>query len=90
VLVSSPDRDKAESAAAEIGRALSAAAAGKNVRLSGPAPAPLERLQGKWRFQSLLRAPDRGAVLRVLEEAIPDQPPGGTQIATDVDPQDLM
>jgi primosomal protein N' (replication factor Y) len=90
VLVSSPDREKAEAAAADVGRALSAAARGKKVRLSGPAPAPLERLQGRWRFQSLLRAPDRGAVLEVLEEAIPDQPPGGTQIATDVDPQDLM
>ncbi|HZI66191.1 MAG TPA: primosomal protein N' [Thermoanaerobaculia bacterium] len=90
VIVSAADREKAESAAAELGRALSAAASGKNVRLSGPAPAPLERLQGKWRFQVLIRAPDRGAVLRVLEEAIPEQPPGGTQIATDVDPQDLM
>ncbi|MDQ5872286.1 MAG: primosomal protein N', partial [Acidobacteriota bacterium] len=90
VLVSSPDREKAEAAAAEVGRALSAAARGKNVRLSGPAPAPLERLQGRWRFQSLLRAPDRGAVLQVLEEAIPEQSPGGVQIAADVDPQDLL
>jgi primosomal protein N' (replication factor Y) len=90
VLVSCADREKAEAAAADVGRALSAAARGKDIRLSGPAPAPLERLQGRWRFQSLLRAPDRGAVLEVLEEAIPDQPPAGTQLAVDVDPQDLL
>jgi primosomal protein N' (replication factor Y) len=90
VLVSSPDRDRAEAAAADVGRALTAAALGKDVRLSGPAPAPLERLQGRWRFQSLVRAPDRGAVLEVLERAIPEQPPGGTQLAVDVDPQDLL
>jgi primosomal protein N' (replication factor Y) len=90
VLVSAPDRERAEAAAAEVGRALSAAARGGNVRLSGPAPAPLERLQGRWRFQSLLRAPDRAAVLQVLEAAIPDSPPAGTELAVDVDPQDLM
>ena len=90
VVVSSPDREKAESGAGDVGRALVAAVRGRNVRLSGPASAPLERLQGRWRFQILLRAPDRGAVLEVLEEAIPDQAPGGTQLAVDVDPQDLM
>ena len=90
VLVSSPDREKAEAAAAEVGRSLAAAARGRDVRLSGPAPAPLERLQGRWRFQSLVRAPDRGAVLEVLELAIPEPAPGGTQLAVDVDPQDLL
>jgi primosomal protein N' (replication factor Y) (superfamily II helicase) len=90
VLVSSPDREKGEHASAEIGRALSAAAAGKTVRISGPAPAPLERLQGKWRFQILLRATDRAAILEILGAAIPDRPPAGTQVAVDVDPQDLL
>jgi primosomal protein N' (replication factor Y) len=90
VLVSSPDREKGEQVSAEIGRALTAAAAGKPVRLSGPAPAPLERLQGKWRFQSLVRATDRSMVLDLLEAAIPERPPSGAQVAVDVDPQDLL
>ena len=91
VLVSAPDRDKAESVAAEIGRAL--AEAGKataGLRISGPAPAPLERLQGKWRFQILLRAPDRSRILSLLEAAIPERPRSGAQVGVDVDPQDLM
>jgi primosomal protein N' (replication factor Y) len=90
VLVSSPDREKAEEAANEIGRSLAAASRGRSVRLSGPAPAPLERLQGKWRFQILVRAAERPLILSVLEEAIPDRPPAGAQVAVDVDPQDLM
>jgi primosomal protein N' (replication factor Y) len=93
VLVFSVSREKAQEVAGEIGRALGrAGGAGgpRAVRISGPAPAPLERLQGKWRFQILLRASERAVILSMLEEAIAERPPAGTQIAVDVDPQDLM
>jgi primosomal protein N' (replication factor Y) len=90
VLVSSPNRERAEEVGHEIGRALTDAARGKPVRISGPAPAPIERLAGRWRFQTLLRAPDRAAILSLLEESIPERPPSGAQVAIDVDPQDLM
>ena len=97
ILVSSPRRERAEAAAAEIGAALRASAktvpdasARGELRISGPAPAPLERLQGRWRFQILVRAGDRRAVLGALEASVPDRPPAGVQIAVDVDPQDLM
>ncbi|HEX4438779.1 MAG TPA: primosomal protein N' [Thermoanaerobaculia bacterium] len=88
ILVSSADRDRAEAAAARIGAALRAGPEG--LRLSGPAPAPLERLQGRWRFQILVRAGDRRSVLAALEAAVPERPPAQVQIAVDVDPQDLM
>jgi primosomal protein N' (replication factor Y) (superfamily II helicase) len=88
VLVSSPDRQRAESAAAAVGEDLRG---WKGIlRLSGPAPAPLERLKGRWRFQILLRAADRKKVLAALEAAIPERSPAGTRIDVDVDPQDLM
>jgi primosomal protein N' (replication factor Y) len=89
VLVSSPVRDRAEAAAGELGKAI---AGGRHagLRMSGPAPAPLERLLGRWRFQILLRAPDRRAVLAALEAAIPERSAAGVQIAVDVDPQDLL
>jgi primosomal protein N' (replication factor Y) len=91
VLVSSPDREKAESLAGEIGRALADAGRGSaGVRLSGPAPAPLERLQGKWRFQILVRASERARILAMLEASVPERPRSGAQVAVDVDPQDLM
>jgi len=93
--VSSPRRERAEAAAADIGTALRAMGksrpdASRELRISGPAPAPLERLQGRWRFQILVRAGDRRAVLGALEASVPDRPPAGVQIAVDVDPQDLM
>jgi primosomal protein N' (replication factor Y) len=88
VLVSSPDREKAEASAASLGKAFQEG--GASLRISGPAPAPLERLQGRWRFQILIRAAERLAVLDALEAAVPERPPSGVQIAVDVDPQDLM
>ncbi len=88
LLVSSPQRERAEEAAAALGSALGRQ--GASLRISGPAPAPLERLQGRWRFQILLRAADRRSVLAALEAAVPERPPAGVQIAVDVDPQDLL
>ncbi len=88
LLVSAPDRERASDAAAAIARALSASSG--DLRLSGPAPAPLERLQGRWRFQILLRAADRRSVLAALEVSVPERPPAGVQVAVDVDPQDLL
>ena len=88
LLVSSPHRERAEEAAAALGSALGRQ--GASLRISGPAPAPLERLQGRWRFQILLRAADRRSVLAALEAAVPERPPAGVQIAVDVDPQDLL
>jgi primosomal protein N' (replication factor Y) len=88
VLATSPDRERAQTAAGELGAAFARQAGA--LRVSGPAPAPLERLQGRWRFQILLRAADRRAVLAALEASIPERPPAGVQIAVDVDPQDLM
>jgi primosomal protein N' (replication factor Y) len=89
ILMSSPRRERAEAAAKEIGAALRASGR-RDLRISGPAPAPLERLQGRWRFQILLRAGDRRGVLAALEGSVPARPPAGVQIAVDVDPQDLM
>ncbi len=92
ILVSSPRRERAEAAAAELGAALRSAgqSAPGGLRISGPAPAPLERLQGRWRFQILLRAGDRRGVLAALDAGVPERAPAGVQIAVDVDPQDLM
>jgi primosomal protein N' (replication factor Y) len=88
ILVASGDRDRAAEAAEDLGRALGETRGA--LRLSGPAPAPLERLQSRWRFQLLLRASDRRSLLAALEAAVPERPPAGVQISVDVDPQDLM
>jgi primosomal protein N' (replication factor Y) len=88
VLVSSPARERAEAEAARIGEAARRVLT--SLTISGPAPAPLERLQGRWRFQVLLRAKDRRTLLSALEASIPERPAAGVRVAVDVDPQDLM
>jgi len=88
VLVSSVNRERAGETAEVIGRQVRLTEA--KLRISGPAPAPLARLQGKWRFQLLLRAGSRRDILEALEASLPERPPSGVQIAVDVDPQDLM
>lgn len=87
ILVASAECERAEQAARTLGEAAARAA---RVRVSGPAPAPLERLEGRWRFQILLRGADRRAVLDTLGACVPERPPAGVQVAVDVDPQDLM
>ncbi len=58
------------------------------VRVSGPAPAPLERLRNQWRFQLLLRH-SSGSRLRRLVAAV--LPPGPERdLVVDVDPYDLL
>lgn len=58
------------------------------VRVTGPAPAPFERLRGEWRFQLLVRAPSGAAVRRAVAAALGDRPPG--EISVDVDPYQLL
>jgi len=58
------------------------------VRITGPAPAPFERLRGEWRFQLLLRAPSGAAVRRAVAAALGDRPAG--EISADVDPYHLL
>jgi primosomal protein N' (replication factor Y) len=88
ILTTSTDRARAEQAAAGIGEALRREAL--ELRISGPAPAPLERLKGRWRYQILLRAANRAVILEALEACVPERAPAGVQITADVDPQDLM
>ena len=62
------------------------------VRIQGPVSAPLTRLVGRWRFQLILRSPDRGALRRFLlahTEAL-SQPRAGVRVSVDVDPRNLL
>jgi primosomal protein N' (replication factor Y) len=65
---------------------------GADMSLLGPAPAPLARLRGKYRFQVLLKVSrptvTRAAVAR-LRQAIA-RPPNGVKLSIDVDPVDML
>jgi primosomal protein N' (replication factor Y) len=59
----------------------------------GPAPAPLGRLVGRWRFQLVVRGRDPLAFRRWLRGVRPvlvRAPHGGVRVTVDVDPRNLM
>lgn len=58
--------------------------------LEGPAPAPLSRLKGHYRWHLLAKGPDPGALHQWVKETIEMLPPSErTRIQIDVDPVDL-
>lgn len=79
--------DRLSEAAQRIGRGVRVGGA-DGVRVTGPAPAPFERLRGEWRFQLLVRAASGAAVRRAVAAALGDRAPG--EISVDVDPYQLL
>lgn len=83
IRVISTDRDKAYRASEELVKKIHS----DNIKVLGPAPAPLERLFGKWRWQILLKAKGYGP----LKEALSHLPrPRGVRIEVEVDPLSLL
>jgi primosomal protein N' (replication factor Y) len=98
VILSSPDQRlaaaAAEGAAAWLGRWLEArrTAEGVEAEIVGPAPAPIEKLHGRWRWHFLLRSRSPralGDALRALAEGF-RTPSGDVRIALDRDPVALL
>jgi primosomal protein N' (replication factor Y) len=95
VIVSSPDgdaaADQADAAARWVRRGLARPGA-PAVELVGPAPAPIERLHGRWRWHFLLRSASASALGRVcLAFVTRFQPRGGdVRVVLDRDPTALL
>jgi primosomal protein N' (replication factor Y) len=60
------------------------------VDVLGPAPAPIERLRGRYRAHLLLKAPDNRAMARVLDALAGLPAPRDVRRVVDVDPQTMM
>ena len=88
LLVRDGNRTKAEKSMTDLARKLASHPLAEGVRITGPAPAPFEKLRGKWRFQLLLRA-EAGNRLRQLVQAVVPQP-APTDLVIDVDPYELL
>ncbi|HVN76989.1 MAG TPA: primosomal protein N' [Thermoanaerobaculaceae bacterium] len=78
----------AVAAAQAAARALEPAPPG--LRVIGPAPAPLERLRGRWRVQILLTAPARPPLRAALAAVAALQVPRAVHRVIDVDPQSTV
>jgi len=59
-------------------------------RIQGPAPAPMARIKGVWRFQILLRSPMRTALRRAVEAVLLPRKWKGVEVAIDVDPINIL
>ncbi len=80
-----------EGAAASAGRMLEEALEPlAGTRIQGPAPAPLARIKGVWRYQILLRSPQRTALRRAVEATIVAKRWKGVDVAIDVDPINIL
>ncbi len=88
LLVSDAKRERAQAAIQELAEALGRHPLGRAVRLTGPAPAPLERLRGAWRFQLLARSAALRDLHRLLAAVLPKNP--SYDLVVDVDPQQLL
>jgi len=69
LLVTDREVLKARLWAVALARALEAEGGGK-LWIGGPGPAPLERLQGRWRQQILVRSPGRRRLIATVERAL--------------------
>ena len=78
----------AHDAAAAAAGAVSPAVEG--VRVLGPAPAPLQRLRGRFRVQILLLAASRAALRAALGRCLGQPVPRGVRRVVDVDPQSTL
>jgi primosomal protein N' (replication factor Y) len=94
LVVSGPDRHETEAFARALVRAAPkvTGAGGDEVRILGPAEAPLALVRGRHRLRVLAKSPrafDLSAYLRQWLAAGP-QPKGGVKLEIDVDPQSFL
>ena len=80
----SSDSRAASGAATQAARAAAPLPSG--VRLRGPAPAPIERIRGAWRWQVLVTAPNRDLLRETLVRMETAIPPRSVRTVVDVDP----
>jgi primosomal protein N' (replication factor Y) len=95
VLITGPDESDTRSASRELARLVEAIAADGSepeLEVLGPAPAPLARLRGRYRYQLLVKGPP-GPVLRGAAETLVKATAGlasPLQASVDVNPMSML
>jgi primosomal protein N' (replication factor Y) len=91
ILVRSQSRQKAAEAIQAFAGRLIEPARIAGIKILGPQPCPLAKLSRFWRYHILLKAPTAKAFLHFWDRMRSDlNPPGGVQMAIDVDPQSTL
>jgi primosomal protein N' (replication factor Y) len=88
LMVSAPTDGTAEAAGSRLASSLQSTATGGSFRLQGPAPAPIARLRGRFRWQILASGPDPAGLRQWVLAALSDFRKGevGRQAQIQVDP----
>jgi primosomal protein N' (replication factor Y) (superfamily II helicase) len=93
VIVRGVEEDRTAAYAERFGKQLAQARANvqPTVRILGPAPPPIARLRGKYRFHLLLQSDDQAALAQVLRIACREmKATEDLQWVVDIDPLDMM
>ncbi len=88
LLVQDAKRDKAQQKMAQLAQQLQQHPLARALRITGPAPAPLEKLRNRWRFQLLLRGTSGKNLHQLLRAVIPQKT--SYDLTIDVDPYHLL
>jgi primosomal protein N' (replication factor Y) len=90
LLVAAPTEAASEAAATGLAGLLTSSLPGKDFRIQGPAPAPIPRLRGRFRWQILAFGADSGTLhawIRAgLAEFRKEEPGRQVQVHVDPDP----
>jgi primosomal protein N' (replication factor Y) len=62
----------------------------KGISVLGPAPAPLSRLQGRYRWQLLLKGADRRPLHDLCRQLTSSREAGPVKLTVDVDPENML
>ncbi len=91
ILFRGPNALNVQHAASACGRMLEEAITPiAGTRMQGPAPAPLARIKGVYRFQMLLRSPQRVALRKAVEAVMVGRRWNNVDVAIDVDPINIL
>jgi primosomal protein N' (replication factor Y) len=88
VLIKDRQRARGEGEIAALAARIQQHPLAADLRVSGPAPAPFERLRGEWRFQLLLRGASSSRIHELLRATLP--PRSASEIVVDIDPFQLL
>lgn len=88
VVTEDRNRGRAQETATAVAQRIRGRLDTDAIRISGPQPAPLERLAGRWRFQVLLTGTEPARMRALVEEALPSS--SATRVVVDVDPYQLF
>jgi primosomal protein N' (replication factor Y) len=91
ILFSGENLGEVDHAAIESGRLLEEAVQPlAGTRIQGPAPAPIARIKGVWRYQILVRSPQRTNLRRAVEAVMLPRKWKGVEYIIDVDPINIL